>query len=114
MAGTYHLLTPKTLTQACANNFRTPSHAARHPLHVRILLYSGKGGVGKTSVAAATGLRLSQLGYRTLVMSVDPAHSLGDSFDLSSQGDAALFHGSTGDPRLIRDKLCILVVNIQR
>ncbi|BDC48603.1 putative arsenical pump-driving ATPase 1 [Bryobacterales bacterium F-183] len=47
-------------------------------------------------------------------MSVDPAHSLGDSFDLSSQGDAALFHGSTGEPRAIRDKLWIQEVNIQR
>jgi arsenite-transporting ATPase len=49
---------------------------------LRILLFSGKGGVGKTSVAAATGLQLAKLGYRTLVMSVDPAHSLADSFDL--------------------------------
>ena len=51
---------------------------------MRILLFSGKGGVGKTSLAAATGLQLSKLGYRTLVMSVDPAHSLADSFDLES------------------------------
>jgi len=43
---------------------------------------TGKGGVGKTSVAAATGLRCSELGYRTLVLSTDPAHSLADSFDL--------------------------------
>jgi len=41
---------------------------------MRILLFSGKGGVGKTSLAAATGLQLSRLGYRTLVMSVDPDH----------------------------------------
>jgi hypothetical protein len=44
---------------------------------MRILLFSGKGGVGKTSLSAATGTRLAELGYRTLVMSVDPAHSLG-------------------------------------
>jgi arsenite-transporting ATPase len=43
---------------------------------------TGKGGVGKTSVAAATGLRSAELGYRTLVLSTDPAHSLADSFDL--------------------------------
>lgn len=43
---------------------------------------TGKGGVGKTSVAAATGLRCAELGYRTLVLSTDPAHSLADSFDL--------------------------------
>lgn len=43
---------------------------------------TGKGGVGKTSVAAATGLRCAEVGYRTLVLSTDPAHSLADSFDL--------------------------------
>jgi len=77
---------------------------------MRILLFSGKGGVGKTSVAAATGVRLAELGYRTLVMSVDPAHSLGDSFDLEN----ALFHGSTGDPKLVHENLWIQEVNIQR
>ncbi len=49
---------------------------------MRILLYTGKGGVGKTSVAAATALRLSQLGYRTVILSTDTAHSLSDSLDL--------------------------------
>ncbi len=49
---------------------------------MRVILMTGKGGVGKTSVAAATGLRCSELGYRTLVLSTDPAHSLADSFDL--------------------------------
>ncbi|MCS7030238.1 MAG: TRC40/GET3/ArsA family transport-energizing ATPase [Gloeomargarita sp. SKYG116] len=48
---------------------------------MRLLLMTGKGGVGKTSVAAATGLRCAELGYRTLVLSTDPAHSLADSFD---------------------------------
>ncbi len=43
---------------------------------------TGKGGVGKTSVAAATGLRCAELGHKTLVLSTDPAHSLADSFDL--------------------------------
>ena len=66
----------------------------RYPKNMRILLFSGKGGVGKTSVAAATGLQLAKLGYRTLVMSVDPAHSLADAFDL----EAGLFHGRTADP----------------
>lgn len=47
----------------------------------RILLYTGKGGVGKTSVAAATALRCAELGYRTIVLSTDAAHSLADSFD---------------------------------
>jgi arsenite/tail-anchored protein-transporting ATPase len=48
---------------------------------MRIILYTGKGGVGKTSVSAATALRLAKHGYRTLVMSTDAAHSLADSFD---------------------------------
>lgn len=43
---------------------------------------TGKGGVGKTSMAAATGLRCAELGYKTLVLSTDPAHSLADSFDV--------------------------------
>jgi arsenite-transporting ATPase len=46
----------------------------------RILLYTGKGGVGKTSVAAATALACARRGYRTIVMSTDIAHSLGDVF----------------------------------
>ncbi|NJN31480.1 MAG: TRC40/GET3/ArsA family transport-energizing ATPase [Synechococcales cyanobacterium RM1_1_8] len=48
---------------------------------MRVILMTGKGGVGKTSVAAATGLRCAELGYKTLVLSTDPAHSLADSFD---------------------------------
>lgn len=48
---------------------------------MRIILYTGKGGVGKTSVAAATALRCAELGYRTIVVSTDAAHSLSDSFD---------------------------------
>ena len=77
---------------------------------MRILLFSGKGGVGKTSLAAATGLELSRVGYRTLVMSVDPAHSLADSFDL----ETTLFHGNTGDPLSIGERLAIHEVNIQK
>ncbi|OKH15251.1 TRC40/GET3/ArsA family transport-energizing ATPase [[Limnothrix rosea] IAM M-220] len=49
---------------------------------MRVILMTGKGGVGKTSVAAATGLRCAELGYKTLVLSTDPAHSLADSFDI--------------------------------
>ncbi len=49
--------------------------------NMRIILYTGKGGVGKTSVAAATALRCADLGHRTIVVSTDAAHSLGDSFD---------------------------------
>lgn len=76
---------------------------------MRILLFSGKGGVGKTSLAAATGLRLAAHGHRTLVMSVDPAHSLGDAFDLQN----ALFTRETADPFRITDNLDIQEVNIQ-
>ncbi len=77
---------------------------------MRILLFSGKGGVGKTSVAAATGVRLAAIGYRTLVMSVDPAHSLADCFDI----EASLFHGRTSEILSIQPGLSILEVNIQR
>lgn len=49
---------------------------------MRIILYTGKGGVGKTSVAAATALKSAEQGKKTLVVSTDPAHSLGDSLDL--------------------------------
>ncbi|WP_068817458.1 TRC40/GET3/ArsA family transport-energizing ATPase [Phormidesmis priestleyi] len=62
---------------------------------MRVILMTGKGGVGKTSVAAATGLRCAELGYRTLVLSTDPAHSLADSFDLE------LGH----EPKLVRPNL---------
>jgi len=49
---------------------------------MRIILYTGKGGVGKTTIAAATALRAAALGHRTIVMSTDAAHSLGDSLDV--------------------------------
>src|SRR4051812_48355690 len=49
---------------------------------MRIVVFTGKGGVGKTSVSAATALRCAQLGHRTIVMSTDLAHSLADSLDL--------------------------------
>ena len=49
---------------------------------MRVLLVTGKGGVGKTTVAAATALRAADLGHRTLVMSTDPAHSLADAFNV--------------------------------
>ncbi|MGL5193554.1 MAG: ArsA family ATPase, partial [Chroococcales cyanobacterium] len=62
---------------------------------MRLILMTGKGGVGKTSVAAATGLQCAELGYKTLVLSTDPAHSLADSFDLE------LGH----EPRLVRENL---------
>jgi len=77
---------------------------------VRILLFSGKGGVGKTSIAAATGLELARRGSRTLVLSVDPAHSLADAFDL----DQSLFSAATGLPHTVQKRLAIQEVNIQQ
>lgn len=49
---------------------------------MRIILYTGKGGVGKTSVAAATAVKLAKDGQKVLIMSTDQAHSLSDSFDV--------------------------------
>lgn len=48
---------------------------------MRIIIYTGKGGVGKTSMAAATASKIARDGKKVLVMSTDQAHSLGDSFD---------------------------------
>jgi arsenite-transporting ATPase len=50
-------------------------------MKTRLILYSGKGGVGKTSLSAATAIRAAQLGRRTLVVSTDSAHSLRDALD---------------------------------
>ena len=77
---------------------------------MRILLFSGKGGVGKTSLAAATGVKLAELNYRTLVLSIDPAHSLADAFDL----DTELFHVQTSEPLGINDRLSVQELNIQK
>jgi len=61
----------------------------------RTILYTGKGGVGKTSVAAATARRCAAAGLRTLILSTDPAHSLSD----------ALEAGLTGEPTPVGDHL---------
>ena len=49
---------------------------------MRVILFTGKGGVGKTSIAAASAHRLARSGLKTVIMSTDPAHSLGDSLDV--------------------------------
>jgi arsenite-transporting ATPase len=54
---------------------------------MRLILYLGKGGVGKTTLAAATAARAAQLGKRTLVVSTDLAHSLADALDCSIASD---------------------------
>ena len=54
---------------------------------MRIILFTGKGGVGKTCIAAATAVRTAEEGYRTLVMSTDQAHSLSDCFEMKLGGE---------------------------
>jgi arsenite-transporting ATPase len=75
---------------------------------MRILLYAGKGGVGKTSVAGATGVMTSRLGLKTLVMSLDPAHSLSDAFDL----DLSLMDKNRGLPVAINENLWIQELDV--
>ena len=53
----------------------------------RVLIYTGKGGVGKTSVSAATALRCARMGHRTIAISTDSAHSLADSLDVPLTGE---------------------------
>jgi arsenite-transporting ATPase len=76
---------------------------------LRIIFFAGKGGVGKTSVAAATGVRSAEMGQRTLVLSLDVAHSLADIFDLDQQ----LLDRKQGRPFKITDNLWIQEMDIQ-
>jgi arsenite-transporting ATPase len=70
---------------------------------MRIIFFAGKGGVGKTSVAAATGVRAAEMGMRTIIMSLDVAHSLSDIFDL----DKGLMDLNRGKPLQVGEKLWI-------
>ncbi len=54
---------------------------------MRIIFHTGKGGVGKTTMSAATALKAAKMGYRTLVISTDPAHSLSDSLNIPLSGN---------------------------
>jgi arsenite-transporting ATPase len=54
---------------------------------MRIVLFTGKGGVGKTTVASATALRIAATGRKTLLMSTDPAHSVADALDVELSAD---------------------------
>ncbi|WP_156758321.1 ArsA family ATPase [Actinokineospora pegani] len=75
---------------------------------MRILLFTGKGGVGKTTLAAATAARLAVRGAKTLVVSTDPAHSLADAYGAAlgpdpSEVDRALFAAHI-DARVLADR----------
>src|SRR5471030_1974781 len=75
---------------------------------MRVLLFTGKGGVGKTTIAAATGLTLAARGLKTLVMSVDAAHSLADAFDR----DVALTDHAQGTAVAVGENLWIQEVDV--
>jgi len=76
---------------------------------MRIILFAGKGGVGKTSIAGATGIRAADAGYTTLIMSLDIAHSLSDIFALNK----GLVDQNKGMPFKIGDRLWIQELDIQ-
>jgi arsenite/tail-anchored protein-transporting ATPase len=76
---------------------------------MRIIFFAGKGGVGKTSVAAATGIKAAEAGHRTVVMSLDVAHSLSDIFDLNK----GLIDKERGSLTKIRKNLWIQELDIQ-
>ncbi|MCE5297127.1 MAG: ArsA family ATPase [Euryarchaeota archaeon] len=54
---------------------------------MRLIIYTGKGGVGKTSVSAATAIKCARMGHKTIAVSTDSAHSLGDSLDVELSGE---------------------------
>ena len=76
---------------------------------MRIIWFAGKGGVGKTSVAAATGIKSARMGRKTVVMSLDVAHSLADIYDL----DRGLLDQNRGQPVAVGDNLWIQELDIQ-
>ncbi len=75
----------------------------------RIIIFSGKGGVGKTTVSAATALQCAAKGWKTIVISIDIAHSLTDAFELETD----LHNHNRGMPRTINANLDIQEVDIQ-
>ncbi|MDJ0984587.1 MAG: TRC40/GET3/ArsA family transport-energizing ATPase [Desulfobacterales bacterium] len=76
---------------------------------MRIIFFAGKGGTGKTSIAAATGIRAAEMGKKTVIMSLDVAHSLGDIFDLEKN----LLDQNKGRPVQINPNLYIQEIDIQ-
>ncbi|MGC8659007.1 MAG: ArsA family ATPase [Desulfomonilaceae bacterium] len=77
--------------------------------HPRIIIFSGKGGVGKTTVSAATASLCASAGLDTIVISIDIAHSLSDAFQLNSD----LHDQNRGKPRQISEHLWMQEVDIQ-
>jgi arsenite-transporting ATPase len=75
---------------------------------LRIIFFAGKGGVGKTSVAAATGIKTAEMGQKTVIMSLDVAHSLSDIFDL----DRNLLDKNRGNPVKVGKGLWIQEIDI--
>ncbi len=69
---------------------------------IRVIIYTGKGGVGKTSVAAATAMRSAEMGYKTIAISTDQAHSLADSLE----------EQLSGQPKKIKENLWALEVDV--
>ena len=76
---------------------------------MRIIFFAGKGGVGKTSAAAATGIKSAERGNKTVIMSLDVAHSLSDIFDL----EKTLINQSKGEPVQVGENLWIQELDIQ-
>ncbi len=76
---------------------------------MRIIFFAGKGGVGKTSVAAATGIKAAEMGQKTVILSLDVAHSLSDIFDL----ERSLLDKNKGDPIKVSNNLWIQEIDIQ-
>ncbi len=79
---------------------------------MRIIFYTGKGGVGKTTISAATGLKLAALGYKTIVISLDVAHSLRDAFD-TEERLIAQSADTTEKQIQINENLWIQEINVQ-
>ena len=69
---------------------------------MRIILYTGKGGVGKTSIAAATACKLAKVGKRVMIISTDQAHSLGDSLDMKL----------TSEPMMVSENLDAMEIDV--
>ena len=81
----------------------TPAEGTERPSRpTRLILYVGKGGVGKTTMAAATAVRAAALGHRTLVVSTDIAHSLGDVLDTPL----------SAEPEEVADRLFAQEINV--